>query len=85
MTKADRLSNIIQIYLEGGLELDTAAAELTHVFVYRGWRFSLVESDCEPRFRDRMRALAVQIDATTLARRESAGRATDAPLPIVIS
>ena len=67
MTKSDRLSRIIQVYLEGGLELDTAVAELTHVYVDRGWRFCLVVSDCEPRYRDRMRVLAVRLEADVLA------------------
>jgi hypothetical protein len=84
MTKSDRLTNLIQIYLAGDLELDTAVAELVYAFVHRGWRFSLVESDCEPRFRERMRALAVQVDAEILARRESAGRGLEEAPPIVI-
>ena len=84
MSKSDRLSNIIQVYLEGDLELDTAVAELVYAYVQRGWRFSLVEADCEPRFRDRMRTLAARVDAEILARRESAGRGIEAPPPIVI-
>jgi hypothetical protein len=83
MSKQDRLSHIIQVYLEGELELDTAVAELVYVYVERGWRFSLIESDCEPRFRDRMRALALRVDAEILARRETAGRVEPSP-PIVI-
>jgi hypothetical protein len=67
MTKADRLSHIIQVYLEGELELDTAVAELRRVYVGRGWHFSLVEADCEPRYRERMRMLAVRIEAEVLA------------------
>jgi hypothetical protein len=84
MTKSDRLSRIIQVYLEGQLELDTAVAELVYAFVERGWRFSLIEADCEPRFRERMRALAHRVDAEILARRESAGRRIEAAPPIVI-
>jgi hypothetical protein len=84
MSKSDRLTNIIEIYLQGDLELDTAAAELVYAYVQRGWRFSLVESDCEPRFRERMRALATRVDAEILARRESAGRELAAPPPITI-
>jgi hypothetical protein len=84
MTKSDRLSNIIQVYLEGDLELDTAVAELVYAYVRRGWRFSLIESDCEPRFRGRMRALAARVDAEILARRESAGRGLEQAPPIVI-
>jgi hypothetical protein len=84
MTKSDRLSNIIQIYLEGDLELDTAVAELVYAYVQRGWRFSLVESECEPRFRDRMHTLAARVDAEILARRESAGKGIEAAPPIVI-
>ena len=83
MSKSDRLSHIIQVYLEGDLQLDTAVAELLHVYVERGWRFSLVAADCEPRFRDRMRILAIRVDDAILARRESAGRMEAAP-PIVI-
>jgi hypothetical protein len=66
MTKSDRLSHIIQIYLEGELELDTAVAELTHVYVERGWRFTLIETDCDPRYRERMRVLAVRLEAEVL-------------------
>jgi hypothetical protein len=84
MTKSDRLSNIIQVYLEGDLELDTAVAELVYAYVQRGWRFSLVESDCEPRFRDLMRVLADRVDAEILARRESAGQGLSAAPPIII-
>ena len=84
MLKSDRLSNIIQVYLEGDLELDTAVAELVYAYVVRGWRFSLIEADCEPQFRDRMRALASRVDAAILAKRESAGRGAEAPPPIVI-
>ena len=84
MSKSDRLSNIIQVYLEGQLELDTAVAELVYAYVQRGWRFSLVEADCEPRFRDRMHALAVRVDAEIRARQESAGRGLEEAPPIVI-
>jgi hypothetical protein len=66
MTKSDRLSRIIQVYLEGGLELDTAVAELTHVYVQRGWRFSLIVAECEPQYRERMRVLAVRVEADVL-------------------
>jgi hypothetical protein len=84
MSKSDRLSNIIQVYLAGELELDTAVAELMHVYVERGWRFSLVAADCEPRFRERMRILAIRVDDAILARRESAGKELAVPPPIVI-
>jgi hypothetical protein len=66
MTKSDRLSHIVQVYLEGELELDTAVAELTHVYVERGWRFILIEADCDPRYRERMRVLAVRLEAELL-------------------
>jgi hypothetical protein len=84
MSKSDRLSHIIQVYLEGDLELDTAVAELVHAFVEQGWRFSLIEADCAPQFRDRMRILALRVDAEILARRESAGRGPGVAPPIVI-
>jgi hypothetical protein len=83
MSKSERLTRIIQVYLEGDLELDTAVAELVHVYVKHGWRFSLVEADCEPRFRERMHTLATEVDAA-LARRESAGQGLEQPAPIVI-
>jgi len=83
MSKSDRLANIIQVYLEGELELDTAVAELVYAYVERGWRFSLVEADCEPRYRERMHALVVRVDAEILARRESRGNEERTP-PIVI-
>jgi hypothetical protein len=83
MSKNDRLSHIIQVYLEGDLELDTAVAELVHVYVKRGWRFSLVEADCAPQFRERMRALAIRVDAAILER-ESRGEEPRFPPPIVI-
>ncbi|HEY0351110.1 MAG TPA: hypothetical protein VGC48_03260 [Gemmatimonadales bacterium] len=67
MSKSDRLSHIIQVYLTGELELDTAAAEVTHVYVERGWRFVLIESHCQPRFRERMRVLASRVHAQVLA------------------
>jgi hypothetical protein len=57
-TTSDRLSNILAAYIGGRLELDTCAAELTHAYVERGWRFYLVEGECAPEHRDRMRALA---------------------------
>ena len=84
MSKSDRLTNIIRVYLEGDLELDTAVAELVYVYVERGWRFSLIQADCDPRYRDRMHALAVRVDAEILARRESAGRGLQLAPPIVI-
>jgi hypothetical protein len=84
MSKSDRLSNIIQVYLQGDLELDTAVAELVYAYVQRGWRFSLVEQECEPQYRDRMHALAVRVDAEILARRESAGSGVEAAPPIII-
>ena len=84
MRKSDRLSKIIQVYLEGELELDTAVAELVYAFIERGWRFSLVDAECEPRFRDRMHMLAARVDAEILARRESAGKGLEAAPPIVI-
>ena len=62
MSKTDRLRHIIEIYLAGDLELNTAVAELVHVYIERGWRFSLIESDCDPRYRERMRILAQQVD-----------------------
>jgi hypothetical protein len=55
---ADRLSNIVAAYIGGRLELDTCVAELTHVYVERGWQFYLVEAECAPEHRERMRALA---------------------------
>jgi hypothetical protein len=85
MSKLDRLSNIVRVYLEGDLELDTAVAELVYAYVERGWRFSLVEAECEPRYRDRMHALAARVDAEILARRESAGTGIEATPPIVIN
>jgi hypothetical protein len=66
MTRTDRLSHILQVYLEGELELETAVAELTHVYVERGWRFALIERECDPRYRDRMRRLAARLHATQL-------------------
>jgi hypothetical protein len=66
MSKSDRLSHIIQVYLTGELELNTAAAEVSHVYVQRGWRFMLVECDCEPRYRERMRVLAARVHAQVL-------------------
>jgi len=71
MMKSDRLSHIIQVYLEGELELDTAVAELTQVYLASGWRFSLIEADCEPQYRERMRILAERVDAEVLARAPS--------------
>ncbi|MFL5401759.1 MAG: hypothetical protein ACJ8BF_02970 [Gemmatimonadales bacterium] len=63
MSKSDRLSHIVQVYLAGELELDTAVAEVTHVYVERGWRFVLVEADCRPLYRERMRVLAARVQA----------------------
>ncbi len=63
----DRLSNIVAAYVEGRLELDTAVAQLTHVYVEHGWGFYLVEAECEPRHRERMRALAARMDAVMSA------------------
>jgi hypothetical protein len=63
MTKSNRLSHILQAYLEGELEVDTAVAELTHVDLERGWRFCLIEEDCAPRYRTRMRILAARVEA----------------------
>jgi hypothetical protein len=83
MSKTDRLSQIIRVYLEGDLELDTAVAELVHAYVERGWRFSLVETECAPEFRDRMRTLAIRVDAEILEQRESRGGPSFPP-PIVI-
>jgi hypothetical protein len=84
MSKSERLTRIIQVYLEGDLELDTAVAELVHVYVEHGWRFSLVEADCDPRFRDRMHALAAEVD-TVIAERERARKGVEPSPPIVIS
>jgi hypothetical protein len=67
MSKSDRLSHIIEVYLAGELELDTAAAEVTHVYVERGWRFVLVEADCQPGYRERMLMLAARIHAEVLS------------------
>jgi hypothetical protein len=64
---SDRLSHIIECYLGGELELDTAVAQLTHVYVEHGWRFYLVESECAPEHRARMRALAERIDVAMRA------------------
>jgi hypothetical protein len=75
----DRLSNIVAEYLEGRLELDTAVAQLTHVYVERGWGFYLVEAECRPEHRERMRALAARMEGAmrTIAtsRQRSSGRA----------
>jgi hypothetical protein len=84
MSKSDRLAHIIEVYLVGDLELNTAVAELVHVYIERGWRFSLVTAECEPRFRGRMRSLALRVDAAILARREAAGRAPEVIPPIII-
>lgn len=84
MSKSDRLTHIIQVYLEGDLNLDTAVAELVHVYVERGWRFSLIEAECAPQFRERMRLLASRVDEEILGRRESFGGEQAFPPPIVI-
>jgi hypothetical protein len=76
MTKVDRLSHIIQVYLEGELELDTAVAELTHVYLVRGWRFSLIEAECAPRYRPRMRILVARIQSARQHTAASAPRGT---------
>jgi hypothetical protein len=83
MLRADRLSHIIEIYLAGDLDLDTATAELIHAFVERGWRFSLVESDCRPEYREPMRALARRVDDEILHRPAIQGGVFVDP-PIVI-
>jgi hypothetical protein len=83
MSKSERLTRIIQVYLEGGLELDTAVAELVHVYVEHGWRFSLIEAECDPRFRARMHALAVEVDAV-IAARKGMRRREEPVAPIVI-
>jgi hypothetical protein len=69
MSKSDRLAHILEAYLAGDLELATAAAELLHVYVAHGWRFTLIESECEPQYREPMRALAQQLDRQVQARR----------------
>jgi|1186.fasta_scaffold501941_2 hypothetical protein len=85
MLKQDRLSHIIEVYLAGDLELDTAVAELVHVYIDRGWRFSLIETDCEPQFRERMRILAERADDAALSRlRSPRGRVFVDP-PIIIN
>ena len=66
MSKSDRLSRIIQVYLAGELELETAVAEVTHVYIQRGWRFVLIESECQPGYRERMRVLAARVEAEVL-------------------
>jgi hypothetical protein len=77
----DRLSNIVAEYLEGRLELDTAVAQLTHVYVEHGWGFYLVESECRPQHRERMRALAARVEeamgAVMTSRQRSPGRGTE--------
>jgi hypothetical protein len=66
MSKSDRLSRLIEIYLSGELDLDTAAAEVTHVYVQRGWHFVLVEAECQPRYREPMRRLAARVHAPVI-------------------
>jgi hypothetical protein len=63
MSKSERLAHIIEVYLAGELELDTAAAEVIHVYLERGWRFVLVEAECQPQYRERMRILAARVHA----------------------
>jgi hypothetical protein len=63
----DRLSNILAQYLGGQLELDTAAAQLAHVYVEQGWCFYLVEEECQPEHRERMRALAARVEEAMTA------------------
>ncbi|HEX3234916.1 MAG TPA: hypothetical protein VHR41_12010 [Gemmatimonadales bacterium] len=63
----DRLSNILAQYLGGQLELDTAAAQLAHVYIEHGWGFYLVEEECRPEHRERMRALAGRVEAAMKA------------------
>jgi hypothetical protein len=58
----DRLSNLVAEYLEGYLELDTVVAQLTHVYIEHGWGFYLVEAECQPEHRERMRALAARVE-----------------------
>jgi hypothetical protein len=84
MSKYDRLAHIIEVYLAGDLELTTAAAELLHVYVERGWRFSLIEADCEPQYQEPMRALARRVDDAILARRRSPEPGVFVDPPIVI-
>jgi hypothetical protein len=67
MSKFERLSHIIEVYLAGELELDTAAAEVTQVYLNCGWRFVLVEAECQPRYRERMRVLAARVHAQVLS------------------
>jgi hypothetical protein len=85
MSKTDRLSHIIEVYLAGDLELNTAAAELVHVYIARGWRFSLIESDCDPRFRELMRTLARRVDDAAILRRGPPGRPVFVDPPIIIN
>ena len=77
---SDRLSNIVAEYLEGRLELDTAVAQLTHVYVEHGWGFYLVEAECHPELRERMRVLAARVEeamgAVAASRQRSSGRRT---------
>ena len=77
---SDRLSNIVAEYLEGRLELETAVAQLTHVYVEHGWGFYLVEAECQPEHRERMRVLAARMEqamgATAASRQRGSGRGT---------
>lgn len=66
--QTDRLANILEVYLGGELRLETAVAELTHVYLERGWGFYLVERECRPEFLPRMRALASGLRAPTYPR-----------------
>jgi len=70
----DRLSNIVAAYLEGSLELETAVAQLTHVYVEHGWGFYLVEAECRPEHRARMRILAERMGAVAASGHRGAGR-----------
>jgi hypothetical protein len=84
MLRSDRLSHIIEIYLAGDLDLDTAAAELVHAFVERGWRFSLIEAECRPEYREPMRALAARVDDTIAHRQTPAAGQVYVDPPIII-
>lgn len=84
MSRYDRLSHIIEIYLAGDLDLNMAAAELVHAFVERGWRFSLIQADCSPEYRERMRALARRVDDAMLHRQASRERPVFVDPPIII-
>lgn len=72
----DRLSNILAEYLEGHLGLETAAAQLAHVYVEHGWGFYLVEEECRPEHRERMRALAARVEEAMTAAATSRRRSS---------